>query len=435
MAVTDGATWSADNFLKTVYLPYLQTQYVRDNVFLSMCRKGSEYVTTQPTGGAQANWAIRTGRNGNGTAYSREGAYPRASRQSGAQPYSSLKALAKQIQITTLLMDAAKNNKQAFRDSFTDEMDSSIEDFKEDISRQLHLDSTGIIAVAGSLTNNTTNAITVTLDSTATHRWNPIVKPFRDYTQPRVQVYTTGGTLQGTGYVSSVDQTNGAIVITFDSAATPTLNVGDYIYYESAKGTELTGYESIAGTGNLFNVTVSSYPSWQAALVRTTFEDPTEANMDRLRAAGMANGGKYKCALTTWGVQAKYSSLLFDRKRWDNNVEMKGGTPGTEDTAAGDNGEFKFNGPYFHGVGPLIADNWVPQGTNANTGWVELPDFRYLFFQQTGEPKWDDADGRVLKPNVGYGLYTAAYYWFAEFCANRRNTHVLHKNMNATSLS
>lgn len=435
MAITDGATWAADNFLKNVYTDYIRTQYPRDNVLLSNIRKGSEHVTVLTTGGAQAVWAIRTGRNGNGTAYTRESAYPRASRQSGAQPTSTLKATAKQIQITTLLMDAAKTNKQSFVNRFTDEMDTSIEDYREDLSRQLYLDTTGIIGVAGALANNTTNVITITLDSTAAHRWNPIVKPFRDYTQVRLQVYTTGGSLQGTGYASAVSQSNGTIDITFDSGATPTLNVGDYIYYESGKGNELTGMESIIGTSTLFGVNPSTYPSWQAALVRTTFEDPTEVNMDRLRAAGMQNGAKYKCALTTWGVQAKYSSLLYDRKRWDNNVEMKGGDGSSENTAAGDNGEFKFTGPYFHGVGPLIADNWVPQGTNANTGWVVIPDFRFLFFQQTGDPKWDDADGRVLKPNVGYGVYTAAYYWFSDLCCDRRNTHVIHKNMNALALS
>jgi hypothetical protein len=424
MAAVTGATWSADNFLKNVYIRTIQTQYVRDLVLMQNIRKGSDKVVPIQTGGAKAIWSIRTGRNGNGTASGVEDAYPSATAQSGAQPESNLKRFSKTISITTALMDMARTDKQAFVNRYTDEMDNSIEDFKEDINRQMWLDGTGVIGVVGAIASNTSAAPTVTLDSTATHRWNPIVRPFMAHTTPRVQVYTTGAALQGTGYVSSVSLANGTIEITWD-AGTPTLNVGDYIYYELAKGKEMTGLESIVGTGDIYGITAASYPIFQAGLVRSTFEDPTETALERLRSTGAQNGAKYKFGVTTWGVQAQYGTLLTNLKRFVNTVELKGGFDSQESP------EDSFTGPMYQGVGPLIADNWCPQGVNPNTGWLVLPDTRYLFLQQTGEPKWDDADGKILKFVPGYGKYNAYWYWYAELCADRRNTMVIHKNMNS----
>lgn len=426
MAYQDGQKWSSYNFLKNMYEGRPVRQYVRDNLLMQLVATGSEHVKYVQGGGAKVIWALQTGRNGNGTAMGAESNYPRASRQSGTQPESNLKSFGKQVRVTKFLMEAAKNNQQAFANGFDKEFSDMKDDFAEDISRQMWLDGSGYVGQVGS-----SSGMVITLSTTATHRWDPITRPFGGHTEPRVSLIQSAAVVtNSTGYLSAVSQANGTVTLTPDSGS-PTITDLDYLVYEGAYGIEMTGLESIIGTASLFGVDPATYANWQSPLVRTTNEDPTETNIARLLKAGQANGGKYNFALTTWGVSKRFATLLYDRKRF-GNVEVAGGDKDTaKQTAEG----VTFSGPMFEGIGPLVADNWCPQGTDTNTGWLALLHMEDLMIQQTGDPGWDDADGQVIKHLPGtYGLsgnYGAAWRWDAELCCSRRNRFVIHKNLNA----
>lgn len=418
-----GALYSADSFLKETILPILQDQFVQGQVLLKNLKRTSEYVQA---GGSTTKWAVRTSGNDAVGAFASGGELMSAGKQRGTQAYTPLLNAHGRMQIEHKLIKLANSDKNSFRVALKDEMERLTMDFKRDQNRQAIGDGKGILGTVSS----TDGTSVVTLDSTASPRWNPLTRYFN--VGDRVDILTSARANRLIACtISAVDEAAGTITLSGTGTFANIIATDIIVKQKSTTTTliEMTGCRAIINTGaaaatfnNLFNVATATYPTWKSKVFDTE-EDPDEEAIDKMRIVGAKAGSAFKFALTTWEVQSKYATLQMEKKKFVNTTKIYGGYDGQKDE------EDAFSGPDIAGIGPMLADSDMPEGTDANTGELFLIDPSVLLFQEAGKPTWMDDDGSVLHQVQDYAEFSATFVWYRELITKQRNRLVRHINL------
>jgi hypothetical protein len=178
----------------------------------------------------------------------------------------TLKQLFGRIQVDERVLKAAKTNRGAFISVMNVETEGLAEDMKKDYNRQLFGDGSGQIATIGAGATSATQ--TLTAATTRVQQRQLEVGMVVD-----IGTATDADASSASNTISSVSFASLPGTVTFGTSFTST--TGDFIFRAGVgaggdpTGVEVTGLTSLAGTADLFGVTVSSNPRW-ASYVKTS---------------------------------------------------------------------------------------------------------------------------------------------------------------------
>lgn len=395
---------TADAALKNFYLDPVREQINQKNVLLEYVSKGkvdtegryavlSLHTKRNSSVGARADGNYLPGTLINGTTTS-------IGQQSFAEERVTLKQLFGRIQVDERVLKAAKSNRGAFINVMNVETEGLAEDMKKDLNRQLFGDASGQIAKIGTGTANATQ----TLDAATTR-----------VQQRQIEVgmvldigtATDADASAASAVVQSVSFASLPGTVTFTQSVSTT--TGDFLFRAGVgaggdpTGVEVTGLSSIAGTADLFNVTVSSNPRWQAYTKSSVGSITDEALIAMIQDIGYNSGEDVDVLLTTNGVVRSYAASLAVQKRFANTIDLKGGFKGLS-VGAG-NSE----------VG-LTDDRDCPSGT------LFALNAKHLMMHVAGDWEWMDLDGAIWSRQVNKPSYEATLFRFHELTTDRRNS-------------
>lgn len=429
--MADGAVFgNITDRLKNVYTKVVTRQFAKDQILFALCNRDSKFIKG---GGTAAYWYLHTDRNPSAGSYPNGGNYPHFGQQSGVQANAALKNIFTGVQFEEKTLYAAANDQQAFVDVEKYEIQRAMEDLKNEVARQMWMDTTGVLGTVASTATDGSNT-KVTLSATAVPRYTPLTRFTRNngyytFLASDFSAISSGANVQ----ISTVNDTAGTFE--FVTSGGPTLSAGNLVIKEQANtghsataGNDLNGVKSIFGTGNIYNVNTTNYSSF-VSYIRTQNEDPTEQVFSIMKQNIVRSGSKPDVIVTEPMVVAKYTNLLLTYKRVyieAGTHEILGGVKTTEDIDA-------LEGPEYIDVGPVIADNNCFLGVNANTAYCAMYESDHLFIQEAGDIHWRDKDGNTLARvtgNPSQPFYQGNLDWFAEVCTDKRNALALHTNMN-----
>lgn len=380
---------------KEVYEPQLRKQLNDDAVTLKRVFKSSENVTSE-VGGRYVTFPIKTRRNSGIGARNENEALPTAGQQGHAAARVPLKYLYGRIQLSGPTIKLVSSNPQAFVSALQSEVDGLRVDLAKDQNRQVYGNSSGAIAVAGTLTAGT----------------NTFLAKDVLWAQLGMQIDIIDGTTLGNP-IPTVKAANRQITaintttntITFDGAVASTA-VGDIVVRMGNVNREWTGFGKIfAATGVLYSIDPVVEPVWQAVVdanggVNRALSEGLMINLvDSIRA----NGGKTTAIFSNLGVRRAYFNLLVQQRQYTNTKDFGGGFTGLSFTT--DAGEI-----------PFAVDVDAPKNTAYFVNEKELTLYR--------EEDWSfmDMDGAMWNRVAGYDAYEATMYQYSEIGCHRRNS-------------
>lgn len=388
--------------LKEVYEGRIREQLNNEVKTLKRITKTSDRVTNE-TGGKYVTFPIHTRRN-QGIGSRREmGVLPAPGQQGTAAARVGLKYAYGGVQLTGQAISLADTDSKAFARTVQFEMDGLKNDLLKDMNRQVYGVGDGAVAVASGA--NTTVTIPV--------------KDTRLVQVGMVLDSQTGTTVDNTGLVvTAVNPT--ALTITVAVAPGTALAANDILVRTgsgkdaTSEGTkEITGFDAIIGTGDLYNITVASEPEWQSTINANsgTPRALSEGLMISMADAIRTKGGKTTVIFQSLGVRRSYFNLLSQLRQVVNEQKFTGGFTGLAFTT--DDGEI-----------PVVADIDAPPGkqyfVNEDT----------LTFYRDEEWHFLDRDGNMWKQvRDSSGAYDAWYAHMVEYhelgCDRRNSNGIL----------
>lgn len=394
----------ANAALKDDYQPELREQLNNEHRFLMQIESTSRDVE-----GRNAVLSLHIGRNSGVGARDEGDDLPNAGSQRYQEERVGMKHNYGRMQINGQVIKAMKSDRGSFVRAIQSETEGVVTDLKEDVSRQLFNDATKSIAECGT----TTASATVQLAATTS-----AVQMRQFYTGQVVDIGTTADSdsVVAGAEITAVDRAASPPTITIDSSVTTA--AGDYVTVAGSGGQagnkELIGLREIVdNTGTLHNVDSSAVEAWRSYVddnggtLRTTTSLLFETAMDEI---AIASGKGPKLIVTTHGVVRNYAAQLQDQRRFNDDVELKGGfsvpTVQAGSTELG-----------------LLSDRFCP----ANTAFVLNTD--YITQHQMSDWEFMDEDGAVLNRVAGKDAYEATLFKYHELCTDRRNAHGIVKDL------
>jgi hypothetical protein len=402
---------AASNVLKVKYLGPIREQLNNATILMSRVMKDSSTINV---GGKSFTVPLHSGRNRTaGTGTSDGGALPTA----GVQGYDAAivpnKYLYSRIQISGPTIAATKNNADSFVQAVSSEIDGAVRDMKRSMNRQLHSD--GSDALAFWTTADDTSGTTVD-----DNRGNAFVHLQSGATTLDLIATADNSTKRGTAIVVTLGAaaaTNYAITWTGTVSSSAD---GDYLVLPNSLGYQMMGLQGIIGTGDpvipagggaktgLHSMAVATYPYWKAQAFtnsgtnRDLTLDLMQKPLDAICTASDYTDADVDFLMCSYGVRAKYISLLVSEKRFVNTMELDGG----------------FKGVDFNGI-PLVPD---PQ-CQKNRIYYIVPDSLRIF--RTSDFDWMDKDGAVLSRVSGFDMYEAVLFHYGDLATVSRNANGL----------
>jgi hypothetical protein len=298
-------------------------------------------------------------------------------------------------------MRASKSDKGSFVRALDSELKGVVNDLKKDVNRQLFGTADGKIATCG-----TTTADTVVVLATATTATQ--MRQFEINEVIDIGTLASPTTIASARTITAIDTTNKTITI---SGAAVTTSGSHFVFRSGSGGNnpqlEVTGLQAIvAGSGTLFNVNPSTYPSWvshtdTSGSNRSISENLFAANM---HATLIDSGEDIDLIVTSYGVSRAYANLRTTLKRFTNTVDLKGGFKGLDVSAGG--------APVA-----LVADRDAPENTIFGLNTSHLTEY--------SQSDWEfaDDDGAVLRNTLTADTWQAFLYKDMELATDRRNAH------------
>ncbi len=390
---------NVDAALKNDYQPVIREQLRNKWLLLAQIESNSKDVE-----GRYAVLSLHTNRSGGVGARAASAALPTADAQEYAEQRVSIIRNYAAIAIDGDLIEASASDKGSFARMLKAEIDGAVTDLKNDVSRQVHNDSTKTIAQCGTTSASTT----VTLSSPTKVQ----MKQF--HVGMRVDIGTTADydTIAADRTISAVDRTNGTITI---SGAAVTTTTSHYVSRAGSDGNELTGFREMLGaSGTYQNVSASTYPEWKATVLDNggTNRTPTEALFEQLiEDINFESDEDVNLLCTTRGVRRNLAAQYQGQRRYTNTVEVKAGFSAV--TVAAGNVEV-----------PLVVDNDHPN----NTAYA-LTTSRIAQHQMGNPWSFMDRDGSTLHLVSGFDKYEAYIYNYHQLTTDRRNAHGILKDL------
>ncbi len=389
---------NADAALKEDYQPAMREQLNNTNWFLSQIERNSKDVE-----GRRAVLSLHVSRNSGVGARGENGTLPTAGNQGYAEERVGLRYNYGTIRLTGPVIKAMKSDNGSFVRAVDSETKGVVKDLKRDVNRQLFGTSNGVIALVD-VTSTTTNIVFDALATVAQRRQIELGMVIDIGT---ASPFTSVGTARTVTAIAA-DGLSFTVSPAFSGAPSDL----DSIVRSGSGGSgaaqvELTGLPTIVdSTGTLFNVNPSTYPVWRSYEdASATPRSISDTLLVKLVHQVTINGGdKTDLFITSDGVERAYAATLTSQKRFQNQLDLKGGFKALSVNAG--NAE----------VG-LKWDRDAPNNT------VYGVDFDHLTQHEMSDWEWMDEDGAVLSRVSGVDAYEAVLFKYHELTTDQRNAH------------
>jgi hypothetical protein len=398
---------TADAALKEDYQPTMREQLNNAHMLLNQVERNTEDVE-----GRRAVLSLHTNRNAGVGARGEGGTLPTAGNQGYSEERISLRYNYGRIQINGPVIKAMKSDKGSFTRAVKSETQGVTNDLKQDVERQLFGTSDGVIATCTTTTASTTLNLATT--TTAVQ-----MRQFR--IGMRIDVGTLAEIAAGSGgaghnlTISAISTTNKTLTV----SSAVTTDSSDYVARQGSGGSganqkELTGLQTIvAASGTLFNVDPTAVPEWASYVDSNsgTNRAPVETLFVKAIQQGeIAGGATIDLFITSDGVHRGLAAQMQSQKRFVNTNDLKGGYKGLAIDAAGTSATLTY-----------AKDAPLSQAFGLSTS--------HLVQFESSDWEWMDEDGAVLSRVSGVDAYEATLYKYHELATDKRNAHVLVKDL------
>lgn len=313
------------------------------------------------------------------------------------------------MRLTRHVIAAMKSDRGSFLRAIQSETDELKGTAARDYNRQSWGLGTGDIAAVKDNSTTGTNVITLAATTPEQTMW--------DLSEGMVIDVGTAAGVAPTNrasnrMITSVDIDAKTVTV---SGAGFTQSSADAIYRQGSGGTganqrEITGIQANVGTGTLWGVNPSTYPSWKSLVdsnsgtLRALSENLVAKNMMR---AQNRSGKRVNQLWCEGGVYRAAANLLQAQKRFVNAAQLEGGSMGLE---------FAVEGQSV----PLMHDRDAPAGKLFGLCTDELTEYVLEDWQ------FDDLDGSTLRlATDGSQAYEAIWFKMSELATSRRNAHFI----------
>ena len=306
---------------------------------------------------------------------------------------------------------ASRNDRGAFARVTVDEVEAVLEGFNlHMVERALFGDTSGKLGAIASLDSGAGTEASpwvVTMSTTG------ILAPkFKKRYFPRgakMELYTSGGTLQLTVIVASFDATTLSLVLdSTGSAAAPAAN--DILYWEGNRNGEVVGLKSIApvSAGTLYGISQTTNPEFRGIVSNLSgatlaYGDLNDIISDLEDELGMSPD----LAVCSHATKAALKSQAEDQKRY-NVAEIK-----SSDAKIGFKGlELMGDGGPFGMISSQMCED--DEIYFVNTKYLQL-----VMRQDFG---WFDDDGSILLRDTNKDVYNARFGGYFELFCSKPNS-------------
>lgn len=383
---------AANEVLQNHYLPGFQAQ-INDKMsyFYKLIEKQQ-----QTTSGEQFQWLARYGRSG-GKGSTAEGAdLPEAGARSRIQVISSPKNFYGRLQISDRLIKASQGA-ASFLDELTQQMEELMLDSKDDLSRQLYGDGTGLITTITAGVTGTTITVADATFLNAGIRIN-----IKDSSQ--VDKYASVS-------VVDVNKVTGEVTL----ASSVTVVNTDEIYQAGSYNAEITGLGAIMQSGNtLYNIDRSTN-SWFNANVYNLGADLDDSAMNyAIQTVDKEAGEKPDIIVAGYGAYRNLVDYLSAFQRY-NEIETR----------------------YAAGHKALhYRDIAVEEDKYQTDDVMDFLTTQYFKLMHIGENfAWMDMDGSILNRVPNKPAYEATLVLYAELCNKYPKAQFRFTNINTSSFT
>lgn len=348
--------------LKEFYLPGLRYQLnAESSLLLAQLERDSEAVE-----GKTIVMALRYGRQGGVGNRADDGELPiPSSRRTTAAKWET-KNLTARIQLTDKTIKASRSNAGAFANLLQQEIEDCETDMKQDISRQMVGNGTGLLATVTVVAGNV-----LTVDTSMFLAEGMRIDAFNVNTLRRANMV-----------INAVNDAGGIHVITVDLATSVT--VGDTLFISGAKDLELTGLSAVFEAPTIYGLSRATFPFLNAQRRNIAGEISEVRIQTAIDDSELRAGGKINFLYCSYGVRRAYQNLLTLQKRLVDTLDLKGGWKALS----------------YSGI-PLAADKYIRGGRMM---CLDLNDWRLYHM---GDFEWMDQDGAMLSRISGRAGYEA----------------------------
>ena len=397
---------NASNILKTRYIGPIREQLNGSTILLSRIARDGSYVDVS---GKTFTVPLHTGRNKSaGHGRGDGGTLPTAGQQGYANAVVPNKYQYGRIQITGPTIAATKDNAGAFVRAVESEINGLVTDTKKSFNRQMHGDGRDALAYwttaddtsGTNVDDNRGNAFTFLQPGTQTC---DLIDASDHATKLGDSIVVTLGA-KGTGVYA----------ITWSGTVSGSADT-DYLVLEDTLGYQLMGLAGIVDDGNPpllsgglhgIDATAAANAYWQAQVVEGDTVGTNQAltlermqlPLDMIAQNSDFDENAVKFMLCSYGVRAKYVSLLVADKRHVNTMELDGG----------------FKAVDFNGI-PLVPD---PQCLKNRIYYIS-PETLRIF--RTADFDWMEKDGAVLSRVSNTDAYEATLFHYGDLATIARN--------------
>ncbi|MES0334797.1 MAG: phage major capsid protein [Candidatus Magnetobacterium sp. LHC-1] len=360
--------------LRTYYLRTMVDQLdYAVNPFYAQIEKNSEEVDRETI-----KMVMRYGRTGNVVFRAEDGALPSSGNRSYLQVDYSTKNIYGRFQLSSKSMKIAQKSKESFINILEEQLESTLQDAKDQLGRSLFGDGNGILA--GCSAEGPTTTLTPDTDPGLKYLAAGMVIDICDNT----------GTVKVSGRtITAVDDVAGTITI---SGANVTTLATDIIVITGNYGLEMTGLAAVLGTSsNLYGKARASYPFLKPNITAISGEIDELDIQKGMDDAQKRAGGQTDFIICNEGVKRAYQYLMNALRMNIDIMDLKGG----------------YKAMSYNGV-PLTHDKYCDAGVMylLNKGDWKM--------HQIGDWNWLQEDGAVLKHVSGYAEYEAVLEYYGD---------------------
>ena len=364
--------------LNEFYLPGLQYQ-LNDQASLLLAQLERNEKDVE---GKNIVMALRYGRNGGIGMRAEDGDLPTPSSRKTKQAKWETKNMAARFAITEKTIKASRSDTGSFARLLEQEIADVETDVKQDLSRQVIGNGTGLLA-----TITVVAGTTLTVNSTM-----HLAEGMRiDVFQGTTNTVRIGGIV-----VEAVDDAESPLRITVSSATGILAN--DTIFVAGSKDLEITGLDAIFTAANLYGMVRNDFPVLKATRTNVAGEISETRIQRAIDEAERKAGAKINFLYCSYGVRRAYQNLQTLMKRHVNSVDLKGGWKALD----------------YNGM-PLAADKYIAAG---KLYCLDLNDFALY---SMGDFEWLERDGAMLNRIANKAAWEATMIRFCDIgCAKPR---------------
>lgn len=380
--------------LKRRYAPEnVVEQLFQENPFLAKVKRTDKYTV-----GEEARTVIHDGRNGGYTALPEGGG---TLNEAGNQGYHKASWKYKnhhiQVGIQGEAIDGTADNANALVSAFTAEIDGAIADMNRQLTRQLYMDGSALIAQCRASSSNNVDLNTTSGKVAIERGWlfegQPVI----------VGTKSEDHSIVNESKITAIDEEN----VAFTVAAGNITTEGTTHYVSQAKSRsgetsrEMNGLRNIVGTAELGGLSSSTSRYWKSTVDSTTTSLTIAALLNAQRKVRQVRGKAPNFILTSLKQQQRFYELLQQQVHFGSDSAISAGSD---------------ESPKWNGI-DIVGDPDCPDEDLYMGNW------EHLFLVAMNDGYWQNkiTGGNMLAWSQGTDAYVGKYTYRANLATNRRN--------------